>query len=371
MDEAAYASPDLVFETIFPLLEVKATAFIAISTVLDEFNFFSKLLALNDDDGDEFFDVIMIDLTCATCKRHLPKSRWKECEHVDDTVIPPWKSKEKYKRAKIIQTADPNVGRNARESMGLIEGDYNRALNEAFVKETMDRETRKYHAVASSPNRIYIAIDPDGGGKGSRMSVVSGFVCRGTVQDAAMDELPGTLVITGLDAKRCESDKEAIDLVMQHIAKIRNRPLYENVQIVLIPENQTGHFHTRIENKFVKIKRCRTFHDHNKEKPGVRKDAERTKEYVIRTNDMLERKLIKFARDWFTNSEKDYGNTKEGVVSELRDQMLRYCYDEHGKLTGKINGNPDDLCIGFEMLAYYSSIIEFSPIYEDYRIKTV
>ncbi len=46
LDEAAYASPDLVFETIFPLLEVKSTAFIGISTVLDEFNFFSKVKTL-------------------------------------------------------------------------------------------------------------------------------------------------------------------------------------------------------------------------------------------------------------------------------------------------------------------------------------
>ena len=83
LDEAAYASPDLVFETIFPLLEVNATAFIGISTVLDEFNFFSKLLLLKDEDGDDFFCTIMIDLVCSSCRR-LPKEKHKDCARINE-----------------------------------------------------------------------------------------------------------------------------------------------------------------------------------------------------------------------------------------------------------------------------------------------
>ena len=321
LDEAAYASSDLAFETIFPLLEMKNTAFVAISTVLDQFNFFSKLLALKDEDGEDFFDVIMVDTTCDSCKRKLPQRQWKDCTHINDTVLPPWKSKDKYMRAKILQTADPNAGRNARESMGLVEGDYKRALNDEYVHRTFDSATRRTKNVERHPKRVYIAIDPDGGGAGSRMSVVSGYVCM-----TDNDEYPCTVVVTGMDFKRCTSDKEAIDLVKEHILTLRKKVQYENALFVLVPENQTGHFHSRIERKFKnpdKWPKCKTFHDHNKEKAGVRKDKERTRDYVHVTNDKLEDDLVKFDVDWFTNSAEGQPTGKEYVMTELKDQLLR------------------------------------------------
>ena len=43
------------YEVVVPLLELDKTALICISTILDSFNFYSKLLELKDENGDPFF----------------------------------------------------------------------------------------------------------------------------------------------------------------------------------------------------------------------------------------------------------------------------------------------------------------------------
>lgn len=251
----------------------------------------------------------------------------------------------------------------------------------------MLKETRKYVNVDFSPERIYIAIDPDGGGR-SRLSVISGFICRG---EKMKDQLPGTLIITGIDFKQCNSELEQDDVVAEHIRKIRKNPLFKNTLLILIPENQTGFTHTRIERNFTGYQNVVTLHENMEEKPGVRKDPHKTKEYVICVNDKLKGGLIAFSKHWISSTKSDIGQdegvgnknqsnsighhrkeeknaNKEWVISELTGEMIRYCYDEHGKLTGKINGGNDDLYVAFAMLCYFSIVVEYVPIYSPYRI---
>lgn len=366
LDEAAYASSDLVFETIFPLLEVENASFIAISTVLDEFNFFSKLLRLKDEDGEDFFCSISITTVCGDCKK-LPDEEHEKCSHLDDSILPPWKSKAKYHRSKILQSVDTDKKRNARESMGIITGSYNQALVTRNIKSCFAFDQRKFYNSDVAPKRIYICIDPDGGGQ-SRMSVVCGFICRDDP-----NELPGTLVIISIDYKQCKDELLQDDLINAVIARIRSIALFQHSKIILVPENQTAFVHRRIERNFMGYPNVVVFHDNNGEKPGVRKDATRTKDYVIATNDMMEGGLIKFWKDWFSiegANKSEYPTGKEHMADELMEEMVRYCYDEHGKLTGKINGSQDDLCIAMEMLCYYSKVIEVVPIYDKYRLAT-
>jgi hypothetical protein len=364
LDEASYASPDMVFEVIFPLLEVENAVFVGISTVLDEFNFFSKLLMLKDDDGDDFFLVVMIDTVCDDCKK-LPPEEHEKCDHIDDTVLPPWKSKVKYARSKKLGECDAKKGRNARESMGLIAGDYNHALDTKYIKQVMDPATRKYYKPTRKPDRIFIAADPDGGGK-SRMSVISGFICS-----TEEDVLPGTVVITSIDCKHCKVDIEQDALVDDVISRLRLNPLYETIPFILIPENMSGYFHSRIERHFYGYRNLRTFHEYNEEKAGVMKDATKSKDYVIVMNDKMRGGTVRFATDWFSVGEKLAPGGREYFAGELRMELLRYCYDEKGKLTGKINGAQDDLCVCFGMLLYFGMVITTHKMYANYRIASI
>ncbi len=353
-----------MFETIFPLLEVGNAVFIGISTVLDSFNTFSRLLLLKDEDGDDFFLVIRVDTVCSECKK-LPEDQHEHCSHLDDTVLPPWKSKTRYKRSKILHTVDTNKGRNARESMGIITDDYNAALITKLVKQTMNIATRRYHKIKRSPSRIYITIDPDGGGR-SRLSVISAFVCT-----TNMEELPGTLVILSIDYRQCNDETEQDDVVKRVIEKLRSNRWLNKVPIILIPENQTGFTHRRMERNFNNHVNCRTFHEYNGTKAGVRKDSTKTKSYVIATNDMLQGGLIKFWDEWFSVHANQHPGGKEHMATSLEEEMLRYCYDDKQKLTGKINGMQDDLYISFGMMCYFALIIESAPCYEQYRIATI
>lgn len=345
-----------------PLLEVKNAALIMISTVLDQFNFFSRMLMLKDKEGTDLFHVIMIDTVCDECKL-LPKDQQKDCTHLDDTVLPSWKDKEKHERAKIIQSVDTNVGRNARESMGLVTGDYRTAIDERFIRLTFEKATRQYVDVVESPARIYVLIDPNAGGP-SRMSIMSCFICR----DNKMAET-GSLVIIGIDYMECKNDRDSMEMFTKHIRSIRARKVYNKSLIIGIPENQTGFFHTRIEEKLKKFERTVTFYNNNNEtKAGVCKNAKLTAEYVISVNYMLSRGLIVFDSLWFTHTTSIFPDEgKDGIIRELQEETTRYCYDEHGKLTGKINGLPDDLHITFSMACHFPRIIESAPRYEGYR----
>lgn len=357
-------NPDVFFEGILPLMGMAFACLVCIATPLDESNFFSKLKLLKDDEGDPLMTVISLTTVCSECKK-LPEEKHKDCTHIDPNAQPPWKCDERYSRAKIYQKADPSVGRNARENMGLVVGDNKRALITDLVKRFFTYETRPYYEITRPPDRIYVMTDPDAGGA-SQLSIISGIVLR-TENTCPV----GTGVLLGIDFKNCKSDSDQEAAVKKHILTLREQPLFQNSKIIVVPENQTGYFHTRIENicRDVALGNCVTFHQGNGEKAGVRKDAHKTKEYVMRVNDMLEDNLLRFSTNWFTNSQEDalVNKTREGVVEMLKDQCVRYGYDKFGKLTGKIDGYEDDGYVAFAMFCYWSYIIEVFPYYEEYR----
>lgn len=341
---------------IFPLLEVLNAVFIAISTVLDEFNYFSKLLKLKDDDGIDFFNVIMIDTVCRECKK-LPREMHGKCDHLDSEIMPPWKSADKYKRSKILAQADHKKSRNDRESVGIISSDYVKAMNPEWVRDTFVKETRKMVKLKQSPKRLYMLIDPNAGGN-SMMAVVTAFV---SWDDMHMD--PGSLVLLSLDWFPCKTAEEQNARLTDVYDKIRGEPLFQEVPIIVVPENQTGFCHQRIANMFRgEKKNCVCFHEGNGPNPGIRKDAMKTADYVRAANDIMSAKRLLFWEDWKTCNRKG----KDAVANELYEQVARYCYDEHDKLTGKIGGANDDLCIGLLMATYWPRVIETSYKYRDY-----
>ena len=105
----------MFFEVIVPILELKNTALLAISTPMDEFNFYSKLTELKDDKGLPFFNTIKAGRICKQCSL-LPHEEMLKCDHVKDTAH--WKSVRKGKRLKMLYGGDE--ARGLRELGGVI-----------------------------------------------------------------------------------------------------------------------------------------------------------------------------------------------------------------------------------------------------------
>ena len=79
-----------------PILELTNTALLAISTPLDEFNYYSELFLKKDENGEDFFKTIKAGRICDDCGR-LPYDLMIKCDHVPDGAH--WKSIHKKRRS--------------------------------------------------------------------------------------------------------------------------------------------------------------------------------------------------------------------------------------------------------------------------------
>ena len=98
-EEAAAMDTAVFFEVVVPLLELDKTALICISTILDSFNFYSKLLDLKGPDGTSFFVVHSYVLACEAC---LDAGTPESCSHMFHD-LPPWQSARKHKARLYVQ----------------------------------------------------------------------------------------------------------------------------------------------------------------------------------------------------------------------------------------------------------------------------
>jgi hypothetical protein len=176
IDEAAYINEGLFFETICPLLEMKTASMIAISTPLEETNYYSKLLRAPDPDypGRTFFNTIEITLICEDCRK-LEKAEDKlSCNHMTEYMTPSWKSTTANTRFKELYKYMEQQARALRENMGLQISDNKPVFSPQDIDSCFDAEPLR---CKSTPSHIFICVDPSGGSASiSDYSVVSGYI---------------------------------------------------------------------------------------------------------------------------------------------------------------------------------------------------
>lgn len=166
IDEAAHISLDLFYETIVPMLELTNTALLAISTPLDEFNYYSKLVEQKDEHGNPFFKTIKAGRVCDDCSR-LAYDEMIKCDHIEDTAH--WKNPHKLKRLKVLFEGDE--ARGLRELAGIAASDFTPCFSKEDIGRLFDNPRR---IVNCAPDAIYVTVDPNGGGA-SKMAIASGF----------------------------------------------------------------------------------------------------------------------------------------------------------------------------------------------------
>lgn len=102
-------------EVIVPLLGRVSAVLVGISTPLDSFNFFSKLIKMtNPKTGKPLFLTAVIELSCNRCK---DKGRAHLCRH-KMKFLPPWKSRKNQDVTDMLLRDQQTT--IARESMGVV-----------------------------------------------------------------------------------------------------------------------------------------------------------------------------------------------------------------------------------------------------------
>lgn len=165
-DEMAYMNPQLFYKIIVPLLEVARTVLIAISTLVDVWNFFSVLLNLVDAEGEKVFLVYAQRLVCDRCMKRVDPEKCKHNYH----VIPPWKSEAKLDMAKLIYGND--IVALKRESLGIVDGASGGIFDARTIKAMLERPRVDYHEfLPRTPAYVFISSDPSGGSDKCYMSL--------------------------------------------------------------------------------------------------------------------------------------------------------------------------------------------------------
>ena len=154
IEEAAYVDLRLFYEVVMPLLEMTRSVMIMISTPVNTFNYFSKLLELKDGDGNPVFLSYSVDLVCKRCRESEHPERCRHMVH----MLPRWKSEDKMKIAELIMRDQMTT--LLRESRGLVIDD----ASSYFAREEIEALTRSTPwspRPDEYPRWMIVSIDPN------------------------------------------------------------------------------------------------------------------------------------------------------------------------------------------------------------------
>jgi hypothetical protein len=152
-----------VFQVVcVPLLGIKHTAMLAISTPDNQFNFYSELFELKNDLGEYFFKLISIGLACKECLEN-----GLVCNHRLDK-LPHWKSFER--QALIDAILSTNASLADTETRGVMKTSQMNLFDKEWIQKLGERPLYQWDY---SPSVLWMAIDPAGGGNQSDFSVAT------------------------------------------------------------------------------------------------------------------------------------------------------------------------------------------------------
>jgi hypothetical protein len=336
------------------------------------------MINFKQDNGEFFFQTAHMSLICPECLKLDTAAEMILCRH-EEYKLPQWKSGPKQARLTQLTLKFDNAGRGLRENFGLPESSQETSFDKKHIKAIFDDDGKRVgqnYRGTPDPTFIMMAIDPNAGGE-SETAIISGFFLNETPNKTIF-----TTVIVGMDAKKCRDHNEQQLIITRHIGALREE--FPTTTIIVVPENQTGFFHTMVGEYVFGFPDVKILTQNGVGKVGVRKTDIITAGYVQTMTDALRESSIKFYHKWFTctthsaqnftsgggassssssgggnavASQNYFDNTKI-IKEKLRDELIRFGYNkEKKKLTGKMNGYTDDKAIAMMMLLYWGKAV--------------
>ncbi|MGC6507185.1 MAG: hypothetical protein ACON4U_02170 [Myxococcota bacterium] len=171
LEEAAYCDPQVVKEVVVPLLAMRESVILCISTLLGHDNIYSKMFEVCRPDGTLLFENISVRMICDEC---LKSDKPEECTH-KTSELPRWISTDNIEDIKILLQDDPEL--LLQESMGISADTTTRAFSEDHIKAWLERPPHN----GDYFRQIYTAVDPAGGGASAFAVCTIGLTTMGSV----------------------------------------------------------------------------------------------------------------------------------------------------------------------------------------------
>lgn len=345
IDEAAYIKEELFYQVIVPILVVKNTVLLCLSSPEQDANYYSALLNFKKENGDPFFHVVECFQICKACRK-LERIQQINCTHVKQAS--PWLSERNKRELRQLYRLRP--ADYLREFGGLVVSDYQPALPKMDVERLF---TSPMHHTVTAPRFIFTSCDPNGGGP-SQMSIASAY----------FDAITQEWVFIALDSESVADDHGEYLLLLRHYTRLYENKYYREAHHVFIPENNLGlesaHLNTMVSG--MKQFQIETYYD-KPNRAGVNKNGEVTRGYQLLMATVLTQGACAFDQDMFTVTR---GHNSQSMRAMLEEQMLRYHWekkaapDAMGKdryaLTGKVGNKQDDLLIAVAMCMYWGRV---------------
>jgi len=348
LEEASRLDEQVFTEVCLPLLGVSNTSLIAISTPLEENNFFSQLLLAKKPNGSSLFKNLQIQLICSACR----EEKKTDCPHLMGNM-PSWKS---AARSDLVrQLMEGNKDMWLREQAGVITTRDTSAFDRASVEACFANRFDLNHLVCQD-NRIYLSIDPSGGGFSQTACIA-----------AAIDSVTKAMVVVAADGRSVTCDAELETYIRGFMEGLRSHTQFANVQVVTIVERNFGGsvMASRIANfvsAFQPAKVLTADTTPHRRVGVVTTDVvkERSRVDVQR---MLRLQLLRFTQD------HEFLAGSSSVLEDIRNQLtqFKFVYDQRpngvikASLSGKSFGKNDDMVMALMLLVFWSSYALTTP----------
>lgn len=179
-EETAFMDINVFLQVMVPLIEMVGAVLIMISTLVDKYNFYTKLLHLTDPvTGKPAINSYMCELVCSSCKRRKNPT---SCRHMLH-LIPPWKNPSQIGVVSLLYGAKKHL--MARESMGFLSEDGSAWFSQRDIDFLMNARPYAMNMYLK-PKHVIVTCDPNAGG-GSGMALMAMVPQNGyyVVSDAA------------------------------------------------------------------------------------------------------------------------------------------------------------------------------------------
>lgn len=372
-------------EVVIPLLEIEVTSVIAISTPSTQDNYYSKLMSLKTKRGDPVFTVFTAKRMCAIC---VAEGR-DTCPHIEVEKAP-WKSGGKRDIVEALYGANTTLAK--RELQGDVTDDLHAAYASRMVQATFDapRITLKdTMGGKTSPNVIYIAIDPSGGGA-SKFSMVSlslyqlgtrlGDIIQsaakrpkllppdGTANTGREHQAPVGFLVHGMENEPIQNRDHIWTTVLGHIRNLRKKHAPSDSLICVGVENNLGNESSHISHMLKGEENLICLAEGKNGKSGFCTTNQRKHEYFSLLEMAMAEGCLQFVEDLVCDDpvacmiELQHQITSFKRVAATQNSAFT---DRKVTFSGKVDGTGnmashrlcDDLVLSLQMAMFVSTLV--------------
>ena len=372
LEEAAQMDVSFIMKVVMPVIQVGSTSLIAISTITDEDNYYTKMLDMSDRMGNPLFTVYRYSSVCDDCRESGDSKTCRHKRHLN----PPWIDSDK-RDTSIYAMEQLGFGKIVEAEMyGNASKNGEEAFPPRITKRLFDQKRKAFDIskMNNEPSHVFISIDPNGGGA-SDFALCSGFY----------DEV-NTFVVCGLEAIPAKREIHFNQFGAKHIMELRKQ--FKKTQFIIMFEGNLKYtasnsidYLTKYDKNIAVMRKDGLNTSGVKYANGEDSDLKTYNSIKLAMYDELKR-CLEFDKVIFSSTFistyndncklrigtcdmiKTTGEQKRAIKNILKRQLNGYrkIYNKPKdetlrstiKFSGKVGGMQDDLCISLQLGVYWS-----------------